>query len=224
MATMRWHSPALDDLFAPNLSKLTICGPEELSVRDNLLPEFILQTIFTSNFGNDFKKKTLNLIRHVNHASFSYTAARASLVDYLSDQPGKRVSAYFNAISHFESHVAHLNLARWLSMRIAHPDQKELYKAGSGCVDEQLQVINNQIKHLYDKIGSGEMPENHSVIMWLSNEGLETAKCSVTFSDLAAVLGDCYGVTFQIVRELPKRLAEMEKQKALVEKSDLPGE
>jgi hypothetical protein len=206
-------------LFAPNLSKHTICGPEELPVRDNLLPEFILQTMFRRNYGKDLKRKHW----HVNHASLNYSAARAYMVDYLANPPGQRISAYLNAVSHFESHVAHLNLARWLAMRIAHPEQKQLFIPASGCVDEQLQMINNQIKHLHDKIGSGKMPENHNVIMWLSNEDLETAKCSVTFSDLVAVFGDCYDVAFQIVRELPMRLDETERQKPLVENSDLPG-
>ena len=75
----------------------------------------------------------------------------------------------------------------------------------------KVQEINNQIKHLHEKISSGELPENHNIIMWLTNEGLETANYSVTYSDLAGVLADCYGVTLQIARELPKRLAAQQK-------------
>jgi hypothetical protein len=151
MAEMQWFDSALDTWIAPRLSSLTHCGADELPVRENLLPEFVLNSIFTVNYGDQLKKKALNLIRHVDHAALAYDAGRSCVLDYLSDNRGKRVTAYFSAVSNFETHVAHLNMARWLTMHIARPAQDALFPKGSDCFDARLQALHIEAKHLNNK-------------------------------------------------------------------------
>ena len=207
MAEMQWYNSPLDKLIAPRLSQLTCCGADELPVREELLTEFILNSFVTGKYPDKFKKNALNLIRRVDHAALAYNAGRACLLDYLLDKRGKRVTAYFGAVSYFETHVAHLNLARWLAMRISrYPDRGDLYSEGSDCFDKRLQEIHNQAKHLHDKITEGSLPKGHTVSMWLTNTGLESVGWAVTFSELIEHLMDCYGVARWVTQELPKKI------------------
>jgi hypothetical protein len=219
MAQTRWYKSALDDFFAPKLSDLTSCGAAEIPTPEKLIPSFLLNSIFRIQYGDHLKMHALNLIRHVDHANLSYISARACLLDYLSDSPGQRVSAYFNADSYFETHVAQLNMASWLCIRIVSPNG-QLYDKGSGDWDERLQEINNQIKHLHDKILAGELSEDHTIIMWISNTGLETPTHSIAFPELIEMLGDCQKIARNVVHELPELANEAAKKKA-AEKAEL---
>ena len=208
MASMKWYDSALGKLIAPQLGQLTSCGADELPERENLLPEFVVNSIFKVKYDDRFKKNALNLIRRVDHAALAYTAGRTCLLDYLSDTPGKRVTAYFGAVSYFEIHVAQLNLARWLAMRIdRYPDGgTSLVSKGSDCFDARLQELHNQVKQLHDKITKGELPEGNTVAIWLTNDGLESKDWAVTFSELREHLMQCYEVARVVTQELPKKI------------------
>jgi hypothetical protein len=218
MAEMQWYNSALDNFIAPRLSQLTSCGADELPVRQKLLPEFVLNSKFRMKYGDQLKKNTLNLIRHVDHAALAYDAGRACLLDYLSDKPGKRVTAYFGAVSYFETHVAHLNLARWLAMRIArHPDRDaKLFSKHSDCFDERLQEIHNWAKHLDNKITEGKLPKGYTVSIWLTNAGLESVDKAVTFPELIEHLMECYDVAREVTQELPKKIRKLRSDHASV--------
>src|SRR5437764_11200105 len=96
-----WSNYTLDKFIAPNFSQLTVYGAEEISLPNNSLGSFLLNSIFIIKFPDRDKAYFINFIRRSEQAQREYINARDILIE-LVEKKNERPSLYFQALHYFE--------------------------------------------------------------------------------------------------------------------------
>lgn len=198
---------ALDNFFAPKLSALTQCGAPELPRDEKWLPTFILRSIFAVRLDAKTRAFAFNFIRRAEAASGTYRAARTSLIEYLATPPTV-ISPYFSALSLFEVCVAQCYqgyelIARALGEPVfTRGVGSRLFTTGGAL--ECLHDVYVDSKHMDCMISGEKLPDGATTGVWITNEGLDSARNSLSFADLHQVLTDMHGVADHFNRIDPR--------------------
>jgi len=224
-----------DKLIAPKVSGLRAPAAPDISAeRKPLLNAFILNFKLSLTLSNKNRQFTFNVIRKAQNAFEEYCHAVDSLKEYVA-AGGLTLPPYFSAVRHFEHCVAHLYQAvRCLNALSRTWSGGKQFDHGDGSVLERIQTIHSAIKHMDERFGGGSPGDANSfsllatksdgtnsvavkdaagienVPMWLTDDGLECAKASVTYAELAEEIRQWYREAENLAHITP------EKKKATV--------
>ena len=215
---------------APKLSRLTAPDVPDLSAdRAYLLNCFILNFELALTLSNKHRQLVFNVVRKSEDAFEEYCQAASNLRDYLTES-GHTTSRYFHAIRHFEHCLAHLYQAvRCMNALSAAWGGERQFNRGDNSILERVCTMHNQIKHMDQRFEKGEFPDEMSfarfaersggtkalseddsveianVPMWLTDRGLECAKASVTYRELAQEVRELCQEAKKLVKIKPGR-------------------
>lgn len=190
---------ALDTYIAHRLSELTTCGAQELTIETKWLNTFILKTIFNYQLDNKTRAYLFNFIRRSEMALAAYIEARSQLEQYLNT-PRNVISPYFLSLAQFEICVSQCYQGYELLARAA---DTNLYENGDGSVEERLQIVYVDTKHMDRMIDGGKLPEPATSSIWITNTGLESSRGSISFQELHGLLENMHQLAEKLCTAQP---------------------
>lgn len=188
---IQFSSGLLDSGFAPYLSSMTECNLPDMKNHDpqsdHWVQNYLLNTIFRGRYPDPHHQIAMAYMRRAEAAFQEYALARDSILSYLSG-PREAVSKYFSSVYHFELFVAQAYQA-YMLMRHLLADFN-LYKSGDDSELDRLNIIYNHIKHCDGKLSNGNFPENATMSIWLTNEGIHCVDAELKHSEIVEILED----------------------------------
>lgn len=183
--SMMLSSYSLDKFVAHRLSSVTACGAPDLGeTKGNFLTAFILNTMLRVTIDPKKKAFLFNYLRRVEGAFRTYYNARDALTCYIST-PSNVISPYFEALLDFEVCIAQAYQA--LEM-VATSMGEAVFDKGDNSSYEKLYTLYIASKHMDRMIDGGKIPDETTSGIWITNEGLESKRGKIEFSELAEVL------------------------------------
>jgi len=187
---------ALDKFFAQGISELSECNAPDLAEHfaevEDLIHNFILNSIFTFPIKTEYKPYIFGIIRRVQMALVEYQNGRTRLLLYLNESK-KNTSLYFQALSHFEIAVTQLYQAyefwRKLGKKIE-SKETNLFEKGDGSSHDKLNRLYNISKHLEPST----IPEGNLHHVWISNNGICASEVTMSFTELADLVKEYVAV------------------------------
>jgi hypothetical protein len=174
----------LDHLVSQELSKLSRCTAPEVT---SSFPEarywvsnFVLNSAFGSPLRYEAKRFGFAFLRRAEAAFVEYDHARVALDEYVQTRP-RKPSLYFRVLHHFEVTVTMLYQALDFGRRFA---EVKLFERGDGSKHERLNLIYNVSRHF----DPAALPLDHLHAVWIANDGIHIADCSLTFRELGELL------------------------------------
>jgi len=174
----------LDNFVAHKLSLLTECGAPEISLQNRWLNCFILTTVFKATPPQKKKAYIFNFLRRSEGAFSAYQQARLAVLEYVQS-PRNVISPYFRALLNFEVCISQCYQGYEL---LKTATGEKLYEPDDKSEMERLQKLYVDSKHMDRMIDGGKVPTEATVAIWITNEGLESARASVSFTELADLL------------------------------------
>jgi hypothetical protein len=174
----------LDHLVSQDLSQLSRCTAPEVT---SSFPEasfwvsnFALNSAFGSPVGNEVKRFAFAFLRRAEAAFVEYERARATLGEYVQTRP-RKPSLYFRVLHHFEITIMMLYQAFDFGRRFV---EVRLFEKGDGSDYERLNRIYNVSRHF----DPANLPEDHLHAVWVVNDGIHTADCSLSFEEVGELM------------------------------------
>ena len=183
----------LDNFAAHKLSLLTECGAPDISAENAWLNRFILTTAFTTTLPQETMAYVFNFLRRTENAFSAYQQARLALIEYLGS-PRNVVSPYFRALLNFEVCISQCYQGFEL---LKTASRNMLYQPNDDSEMERLQKLYVVSKHTDQMIHGGKIPTEATAPLWITNQGLESARSSISFVELA----DLLACTEQLVKK-----------------------
>jgi hypothetical protein len=188
MGEMEPSNYLLDHFIAHKLSELTECGAEPLPEHQNWLNTFILRSVFEFKLEPKPRAFLFSFLRRTEGASAAYREARSSLIEHLST-PRNVVSHYFRALTQIEICISQCYQAYEL---LATALGGNVYEPGKGSLEEKLQVVYVDSKHMDRMIHGEKLPVVATSGVWLTNDGIESSRGRIAFSELIELLADLH--------------------------------
>jgi hypothetical protein len=182
----RLSNYALDKFVAPKLSELTECNIPDMSTHssqsDSWVANFILNSIFTSRVNSEYTQYAIYVLRRSEAAFREYGNVRLTLYNYVNKKQ-KNMSVYFKILFHVESCIAQMWQACDATIKLN--KGKKLYNSGDGSTYERLNLLYN-----ISRYGGNNIKANSTVPIWLTNTRIESDTVSISFDELAYILGE----------------------------------
>ena len=180
----------IDKFIAPNASSFTQAEIPDMSSHDEQSTHWVanlfLNSVFRAAWEPPYNAYMYNYMRRAETAFIEHDLARSETLAFIASgrQSSRRYTA---ALFHWESFLgqswhAYKTLQKCFKVRI--------YMPGSGSVEERLNTLYNQMKHVESRIENSQMLEGATVPVWLTNEGLASIDAILTFAETAEVLVD----------------------------------
>jgi hypothetical protein len=127
-------------------------------------------------------------MRRVQDALIAYTQAAVRVAAFLEkcrpDSP--HIRRYYAAVAQWENFCIHcsmsMDLFKWMN------DGCSAFEKNDASPEQRLYTIANQVKHTASCIRSGQCRPEHTIPLWLSNNGLESFNVSVSYDEAAETL------------------------------------
>lgn len=215
---VRASSNFLNKFVAPGISDFTSAEIPDTSEYDPessfWLANFVLNSGLRGNFNAPGNAYAYNYLRRAVAAFSEHEEARQATLDFLSSDR-QSVSRYAAAPLHWEyflgqSWHAYL-LLRGLFKFLTQRDVPQVFVRGEGSVEERLNDLYNQMKHVDSRIENGQMIEGATIPVWVTNEGLRSIDALLTYAETGDVLRDLAKWANVIVdpREMAGKLREL---------------
>lgn len=214
---MQFGAFVLDKYGAPKLSKLTEFNVPEMAEPPNYLGSFVLNSLLIMPHEDPEGRFILMFGRRVEHAIREYRKGRDLLLSYVAGLPqtNNHFLRALQAATHFEQCVGSIcqaaALLTGLINRIPNtpppePDNREA----------RLKLIWNRAKHFDDDIEKrkNNTTEDITAPVWLTNDGIECTRATVTFDELHAVLLELLSGLRFYAEELPAKYQERQRAEA----------
>jgi DNA-directed RNA polymerase subunit RPC12/RpoP len=182
--SMQMTNYTLDNFIAYKLSELTKCEAPNLSDDSTWLNSFILNSIFRVKLPSDKRAYVFNFLRRTEGASFAYRSAILEINEYLNT-PENTISPYFKALSQIEVCISQCYQGYELLSRAS---GEPIYASGDGSSEERLQIVYVDSKHMDRMIHGGKLPESATSGIWITNNGIESARGKLSFQELHDIL------------------------------------
>lgn len=222
----------LDTFIAPDLSRLKTCSAPEIPNPPNYPNSLHLNNMFRARYKEAALISIANAIRRTSFAITNYGAGRQYLLTYVESLPDQKISAYFQALSYFETCILHTYTAMLLFKEFFRGDEQlENYFRES---TEEMLDFNNAIKHFDEDINNFKNDKNAKPLLnpiWITEDSIECltrkhkpecgnlparekgSKCSLSFYDLAEKLKN--------LAEISKILSTKAPENTLAEQNGL---
>ena len=179
---------SLDTFVAPHLSELTSLDVPSLhnctGEYGHWVNNFILNTIFRVRIEDRKRQLVLYFLRKVEGAFQEYHEGRDFLAAYLQKR-NEAISEYFHALRHFEV-AASLAYHAYDTVRTL--VQTDLFTQADGSPLQRLNRLQNISKHANKELWRGDIPDNLSVPIWVTNSGIECHDTALSFTEFAELL------------------------------------
>ena len=106
------------------------------------------------------------------------------MLEYVST-PRNVVTPYFRALLYFEIFVSQCYQGYEL---IVTATGAKLFQPGDDSDGERLQKLYVDSKHMDRMIDAGKLPTEATASIWITNQGLESARSSLSFDELHEIL------------------------------------
>jgi hypothetical protein len=186
--TTRFSSTILDKHIAPRVSIFTKAEIPDMSTWSKESPHwisnFFLNSAFDASFSAPMNAYAYNFLRRAQYAFSEHQAARTSTLEFLNSG-GQLVTIYAKALFHWECflgqawHAFALLITAW---------NGNAFNKTDGSVEQRLNALYNQMKHVESRIENKQMPPGATVPVWLENDGLRSVDANLTFAETAEVL------------------------------------
>lgn len=190
---MPWGPHVLDNLIAPKLSALKVCGAPEVPELPNYRGSLYLNHIFSGvGYPEGTRVLIAGFIGRLGEAISEYSLGRQALSEYVGALPQEqKLGAHRKALMHFETCVLrlHISIVCLQGIGKAVGVAQKVYTVGDGSDYDRLRLMNNRIKH-FDEDVEGAIKKGQPVPLapvWLTNEGLECATASLKFAEIAEI-------------------------------------
>jgi len=181
---------SLDTFIAYRLSELTACSAPAIESDANWLNTFILSCAFRFQLPPKTRAYIFNFIRRVEGATSAYRMAVESIEKYLIT-PQNVFSPYFQALSHIEICISQCYQALELLSRAS---GEPIFAPGEGSREESLHIVYIDSKHMDRMIHGDKLPGEAPSGVWLTNDGVASARGSLSFVDLNALLTNIHSL------------------------------
>lgn len=188
---MAQFAPHIIDRFvAPGASAFTHADIPDMSNYARESGHWIANCFLNSVFGPTWKPPynayMYNYLRRAEAAFASHAAAREATLAFVaggSQSPRKYASALF----HWEAFLGQ----SWHGFKtLEKAFSVAVYKKGEHSVEERLNHLYNQMKHIESRIENGKLLPEATVPVWLTNSGLRSIDAELTYAETAEILKD----------------------------------
>jgi hypothetical protein len=178
----------LDKHIAPGVSTFTAAAIPDMSEYTKESPHWVANFFLNAAVGAQFKPPmdayAYNYLRRAQFAFSEHDLARNKTLEFL-ERKNQSVTLYVGALFHWECFLgqswhAYASLAKaWAGT---------VFQKDDGSVEQRLNTLYNQMKHVESRIENAQMLPNATVPVWLENEGLRSVDANLTYSETADVL------------------------------------
>jgi hypothetical protein len=200
---MQFSNEILNELVAPNLSKLTKRGAKALTRFPNYFTEFLLRSrLGQKKYKPAIEALLTNFYRRVDFACVEYRSGRKRLLQYTTQLPNSNSETrYFRlAVSHFETCVLHAAAANKCGAAVCKILANPVIEDD---VARRTRLVSNAIRHFDENVEKNEKNKQKHIVspVWISDNALHCHNADLMFDELHKTLVD-------LVQE-SKQLAEM---------------
>lgn len=192
MAPMTRH--AVDDFVSDKIGMVTACGAadpsSEFPAAGKWVSAFGLCAIFQDHPPAASRALALQFARRVEMAFAEYGLACKYLRELVQRRPG-RWSPYFQALYHFEAALGQLYSAYDGGRKSI---GNQYFVSNDGSVLDRLNKVHGASKHT---LAETDQPT------WLTNTGIASADCEVTFVELEDQLRSYGAIANKITNQVP---------------------
>lgn len=175
---------------APGVSDFTAAAIPEMSTyakeSAHWVSNFFLNSAFRASFRFPMNAYVYNFLRRAQFAFAEHDRARKATLAFLEGD-NQSVTRYVESLFHWECflgqawHAYALLVKAWDGVA---------FQQNDGSVEQRLNALYNQMKHVESRIENGQMPPDATVPVWLENSGLRSIDTNLTFAETAEVLKD----------------------------------
>jgi hypothetical protein len=188
MPTFTYYT--IDKFIAPNASLLTQAEIPDMSTYDeqssHWVANFFLNSLLRAAWKPPYNAYVYNYFRRAEAAFREHHAARTETFAFI-ESGQQSIKRYTTALFHWETFLGQ----SWHAYKILQKCFKvEIYKQGENSVEERLNVLYNQMKHVESRIENKQILEGATVPVWLTNHGLVSIDSALTFSETGEALKD----------------------------------
>lgn len=185
---MMFSKEILDRHIAPHVSSFTKAEIPDMSTWASESPHwianFFLNSALSASFTPPMNAYAYNFLRRAQFAFSEHHLARESTLAFLA-RNGQSPVRYAAALFHWECflgqswHAFALLVTAWSG---------KAFDTNDGSVEQRLNALYNQMKHVESRIENGQMIPGATVPVWLDNEGLRSVDAQLTYAETADVL------------------------------------
>lgn len=192
---VRFASDVLERFIAPGVADFTMADIPDMSAYDPQSPywvdNYFLNSVLRAAYELPVGAHVQHYLRRAVAAFAEHARAREATLGFL-DADDESPTLYSQALLHWEYFLGqswHAYLLLLQVVRLLSDDQElNIYERGDGSVEQRLNLLYNAMKHTESRIETGQLPENATSPVWLSNRGLECTDGYLTFNESADVL------------------------------------
>jgi hypothetical protein len=188
--TVQFSAQIIDAHIAPGASAFTNAEIPDMSAwakeSAHWVANYFLNSVLSASFAPPMNAYAYNFLRRAQYAYSEHALARASTLRFL-EAGGQSPLAYADALFHWECflgqawHAYALLVTAW---------KGKAFERNDGSVEQRLNALYNQMKHVESQIENGPMPSAANVPVWLENDGLRSIDARLSFAETAEVLKD----------------------------------
>lgn len=174
-----------DTYVAHKMSELSRCGAQDMEPEEKKwLNQFLLNSVFRVTIEAKQKAYVMNFVRRVEASFSTYHEARKSLIEYI-ETDDNTISPYFSSLLNFEVCVSQLYQSIEILCQLI---GKKAFEKGGNCKYERLHNIYIDSKHMEKMIDGGKLPTGAMCAVWITNDGLESSRSSISFNELTSLM------------------------------------
>ena len=175
----------VDTIVAYKMSEITKCDSPDMESEDKKwLNRFLLNAVFGVTIEPKQKSHLFNFVRRVEGSFSAYHEARNSLIEHVAT-PNNKIFPYFRSLLNFEICISQLYQGIELLCQLT---GNQAFDKGSNCEYERLHNIYIDSKHMDKMIEGGKLPDGAMCAVWITNEGLESARSKISFKELTSLM------------------------------------
>ncbi len=198
--TGRFTGAILNKYIAPGVSDFTDADIPDMTRHNaesgHWIDNHFLNSVFRGSFDDALGAYAAGLLRRISGAFEEHARARTTTREFL--EGGRQSpSKYSSALMHWEyfltqSWQAHELLRRVIATMSGEEDYR-LFEKNDGSLTQRLYTVAGAMRHTEKAIASGQMIEDSRSPVWLTNDGIESEKDRLTYSENAEILDHLAG-------------------------------
>jgi hypothetical protein len=197
-----WNPDLLNRYIAPGFAQFTAAViPELASVgerAEHWMANHFLNNVFRAQFSGKQRQFAFNIIYRAQACFEHYEQARSLTLAFLGSRGsgGPGSGAYYRALRAWESCFLNFQVLVDLINRFT---GTKVFEQDDGSPQQRAYVIANTIKHWAQNIARSEHHDDDTVPMWLSENGFVSREASLSYQELAALLGEAAVVAHDLM-------------------------
>ncbi len=190
---------------APAIADFSQFDAPDISARHpkstHWIANHFLNSIARGSYTGKFKQYAINHLYRAQVAFSDYHEARSLTREFI--EAGKpnapHVRVYFRALSRWESCLLNtqifIDILNKINLEFS---GEKAFRGGDNSKEERAYSIANKIKHYGEEIINGSHAEIETVPMWLTNSGLSTRDCEISYDELSIIVSSIASLADEI--------------------------